>query len=390
MVHGAAWGVGRGLDGREAARGAIQQALDRLGTARPSLAIAFVSQEFSISDTLTGISSLLTNTPIWGFSTVRPITADGEQARSVVLAVFSGSELKAQVDWWPGFAQDCAGTAKQLVQAIRSETLLPQGLLLVADGINGDASQLCSGLAEVTLPIAGCLAAGDYHLGKTYQLASNQFGVGALSSIIFGGRFRIGIGFGHGWQDIGVNFKVTRVRDIWVNSLDGLPAAEAYSRIFGYPPRDWAFPPLTDLVRLYPLGIEIVPGSTDVVIRSPLHVEVDGSFRMNAPVAENQVAHVMVGDINACLMNVKEAINQARQSLGKARILSAVILVDLAWQFLFETRFDEVTAILRSALGEVPIVGAYTLGQIARPLEGAPPALYNQNLMAVLIGEAEG
>ncbi|HMD88316.1 MAG TPA: FIST N-terminal domain-containing protein [Anaerolineaceae bacterium] len=387
MSRGIAWGIGRGLDGREAAREAAQAALDLLGSARPCLALTFVAQEYKISDAQAGLSSLLNNIPVWGFSTVRPLTSEGEQPRSVVVALISGTELRAQVQWYPNYSHDSTETAVELAQSLWNEILHPQGILLVADGFFGDISKVCTALEENKTTVAGCLATGDYHIGKTYQIGGSQSGSGALSALILGGRFRLGVGFGHGWQDIGIQFKISKVRDTWVQSLDKMPAAEAYSGIFGYPVRQWSYPPLTELVRLYPLGVEIFPGSSDLVLRSPLHVESDGSFRMNAAVAEGEVAHLMVGDTDACLKAAREAAKEAMASLGKAAPLFGLVLMDVAWQYLFETRMGQIMSILRMTLGDIPLVGAFTLGQIARPLEEAAPNLYNQQIQIVLFGE---
>ena len=94
---------------------------------------------------------------------------------------------------------------------------------------------------------------------------------------------------------------------MWVQTLDNAPAAETYARYLGYTAREWAYPPLTDMARLYPLGVEIgsMQGGagpfvesdpTNLLIRSALRVEVDGSLRMSAPVPEGSVVHLMTGD----------------------------------------------------------------------------------------------
>ena len=127
----------------------------------------------------------------------------------------------------------------------------------------------------------------------------------------------MGVGMGTGWQDIGIDFQVDRSKGAWIQSLDGLPAAEVMAKVFGYSARDWAFPPLTDLARLYCLGIETAPESPDWVYRSLLHVEVDGNLRVNAPIPEDQAAHLLVGDPDACLTAAREAAREAVQSLGK-------------------------------------------------------------------------
>jgi hypothetical protein len=389
MIRGLAWGIGKGLDGKESTHLAIQDALNSLGSARPAFAIVIASREFVINDVLNEVVSHLGQTPIWGFSTSTPLTELGEQPRSVIVVLFSGHELKAQVHFWPGFAHDSAGTALEIQQLLSMKETTSQGILFVGDGVNGDASQICSVLKGNPTPLAGFLAAGETRAGKTFQMGGAHSGSGALSMADLEGKFRLGIGQGTGWNDIGLDFLVSRARGAWIQLLDGQPAAEVFSKTFGYRGREWAHPPLTDLARIYCLGVENIPGELELSYRSSLHVEVDGSLRINAPVTEGQRAHLLIGDRNACLEAARQAVAQALQTLGKARPLLALVLVDLAWHYMFEAHQGQLTAEIQTALGAIPMVGAYTLGQVFRPTPEAPLRLENQWLQVVIIGESE-
>jgi hypothetical protein len=399
--HGV-YGVGEGINGRDAAMQATQRALDQLGTARPVLALVFIAQEFNIQEVLAGLTSLLGETPLWGFTTLRPLTASGDQPRSVVVALLTGADHQAAVKWFPGYAQDSVGTARQLVSELRQDVFLPQHLLLAADGMNGSLLPICSALGDLQVNVAGCMAAGDPAMGKTFQLGLNQAAAGGLTAALLGGRFRVGIGLAQGWHDLGIFFHATRTRDVWLQALDGAPAVETYARLFGYPSREWAFPPLSDMARLYPLGVEVQHGGdvqpfvqtepTDLLIRSALRVEVDGSLRMSAPVPEGAVVHLMSGDPDACLRCAGAAARQALDSLEKgARPILALAFVDVAWQLLFESRpkalSEAISAGLKSTHAELPLVGAYTHGQLTRPLLAQPPILHNQNLVILVIAE---
>jgi len=367
---------------------ATQHALDQLGTSRPVLALVFVSQEFNVSEVINGLLGLLGDTPLWGFSTIRPVTDEGEQPRSVVVALITGSDLKAQVQWWPNYSQDSIGTARQIAQSLRQETFISHDALFVADGINCNLTPLCSALDGITIGITGCMAAGEQALGKTFQIGKNQFGSGSLSMALLGGKFRVGVGFSHGWRSVGVFFRATRTRDVWLQALDGAPAIESYVRYFGHTPREWASPPLTDMARLYPLGMETEVGSSDLMVRSALRVEVDGSLRMSAPVPEGSVVHLMVGDPTACLEAAQSAAQSALKAIDKARPMLAIALLDISWAYLFETHPNQVAAALKQVLGDIPLVGAYTLGQVVRPTLKEIPQVYNQNLELVLLGES--
>ncbi|MBE0698692.1 MAG: FIST C-terminal domain-containing protein [Anaerolineaceae bacterium] len=398
------YGVGTGINGRDAAMQATQRALDQVGTSRPVLALVLIAQEFNINEVLAGLTSLLGETPLWGFSTLCPLTNSGDQPRSVVVALLTGSDFQASVNWFPGYVQDSTATARQLAHDLRQDVFLPQHILIAADGINGSLLPVCSALSDLQVSVAGCMAAGDPSMGKTFQLGKNQAGPGGLAAARLGGRFRVGVGMAQGWHDLGVYFHATRTRDVWLQTLDGVSAAETYARLFGYAPREWAFPPLTDMARLYPLGVE-VPTEGDVqafvqtdpanlLIRSALRVEVDGSLRMSAPVPEGAVVHLMSGDPDTCLRAARSAARQALDSLEKgARPILALVLVDAAWQLLFESRpkalAEAISVELKTAYTDFPLVGAYTFGQLIRPALDQAPILHNQNLAVLVIAEAQ-
>jgi hypothetical protein len=389
MARGVSWGIGQGIDGREAARQAAQQALDRAGTSRPVAAMIFAAHEFPMAEVFSGLTSLLGGMPLWGMSTSRPLTAAGEHPRSVVVAILSGHEWKAQTIWQTQFGRDSAAAGRELAKTLAEESTPRRGLLLAADGIQGDASQLLPALTGQSLPVAGGLASGELQLGKTYQFGGNQWANGALSGLALGGRLRLGTGIRHGWQDTGIHFKITRSRNLWLQTLDNQSSAEMYAGVFGTEARQWAFPPLSQLARLYPLGLEVTPGLPDRIVRSPLQVEVDGSFRMNTVLAEGQTAHLMVGDPQACLQGARLAIRQALAELHGARPVLAVVFIDYAWQLLFETRIGQLSATLREELGSTPMIGAYTLGQIAHPDGSELLRFHNQAFLAAILGEAQ-
>ncbi len=387
MGRSASWGWAKGFDGRETARQAAQLALTHAGAARPALGLVFVSQEFDMAAVAGGLESVLGNVPLWGMSTTRALIPSGEQARAIVVALLAGNDLNARLSYWPNFAQNSDETASQLIQSLYAEAGSLKGLLLAADGINGDISRVCAALTDFSSPVAGCLASGNILQGGTYQLAGGQLGSGGLACAALEGAISLGIGIGHGWSDVGVFFEISKARDTLVQQLNGMPAAEAYSRYLGYPAREWASPPLKELVRLYPLGIELTPGNSELIIRSPLQVEADGSLRMNIPVAEGQVARLLVGDRSSCLDAARQAARTALKSLSGARPLLAVAMIDQAWQYLFQAEAPRLVSAIKAETGEIPLVGAYTLGQVCRPQREGYVRVYNQNLLVIVFGE---
>jgi hypothetical protein len=380
----AAVGKASALDGREAGLQATHQALDSLGKTAPILGIVISSYQYEAQQVINGIAGLIGNTPVIGFSTPAGMTSEGLQPHSVVLALLGATDARADITWLAGYTQGSREVSQQLADLLKRKPHQPA--LLFADGFNADAEQFCASLPAGT-NLTGALSSGDLNAGNAYQIGGAQFGAGGLALARLEGNIRVGVGYGAGWQPVGTHFRVTRSRGFWVRTLDGRPASETYAHLFGYPPRDWAFPPLNHLARLYPLGLEQLDKS--LLLRSPMRVEADGSFRMNAAVPDGSEAYLMVGSLTACQQAATAATEHALAGLDGARPVLALVLADVAWQMLFEAQVGADVAAVQAALGtDVPLAGGYTLGQIV-PRQEASPQLLNQHMVVLVFGEAK-
>ncbi|MBL8090080.1 MAG: FIST C-terminal domain-containing protein [Anaerolineales bacterium] len=376
-------GSAQALNGREAGLQATHQALNRLGANAPTLAIVISSHQYQAREVLNGVSSLVGDTPMIGYSSPAGLTHQGQQPHSVTVALLSG-DFQSETLWLPGYAQSGRETASKIETHV-SARAERQSVLFFADGFNGDAEQFCNSIST-ELNIIGGLSSGDLHTGNTYQFTGNQTGTGSLAAALLRGNIKIGVGTDHGWDPVGSQLRVTRSRGFWLRTLDGRPASESYASLFGYPARDWAFPPLSYLARLYPLGVEQNDG---LVVRAPIRVEADGSFRMNAAIRDGIDAYLLVGSRAACETAARNAAQQALLQLGDSKPALLLVLVDVAWQMLLKAQPGaEITAI-QEILGEdVPIAGGYTLGQVTTADENSKPKFLNQHIVVIAFGEA--
>jgi hypothetical protein len=376
-------GHAQALNGREAGLQATHHALNRLGTATPGFGIVIASHQYQAREVVSGVSSLLGDTPMIGFSSTTGITTEGIRPNSIIVILMAG-DLQAETNWMPGFAQSARETGAMLSKraADQKDT---RALFFFADGFNGDADQLCNAMSSGPFTLVGALSSGDLHTGHSYQLAGPQNGTGALAAAFLRGNLRVGMGTAHGWNPVGSQFRVTRSRGFWLRTLDGRPASETYAQLFGYPAREWAFPPLSHLARLYPLGVE---QGDQLVVRAPIRVEADGSFRMNAPVRDGVDAYLLVGSRVACENAAQQAAQQALKQLEGSRPVLVLILVDIAWEMLLKSHPGTEIAAVQDIFGEnIPIAGGYTLGQIVSGRDASPPQLLNQHIMVVAFGE---
>ena len=387
MALKASVGHAQALSGREAGLQATHQALNRLGSGSPAFGFVIASHQYQAREVVSGVSGLLGDTPVIGFSSPVSLSGEGLHHNSVMVGLLSG-DFQAETRWLPGYAQSGRETGAQLSKQIDNQTDT-RGVFFFADGFNGDADQLCNALASGVVPLAGGLSSGDLHTGHSYQLAGPQNGTGALAAAFLRGNLRVGVGVAHGWNPVGSQFRVTRSRGFWLRTLDGRPASETYAQLFGHPAREWAFPPLSHLARLYPLGVE---QGEQLVIRAPIRVEADGSFRMNAPVRDGADAYLLVGSRAACEQAAQQAAQQALQQLEGSKPAFVFILVDIAWEMLLKSHPGAEIEAVQDILGkDVPLAGGYTLGQIVRGKDtgsGGAPQLLNQHIVVVAFGEA--
>ncbi len=379
MTIHAAVGTAQALDGREAGLQAAHQALNHLGVGTPNLGIVISSHQYPARDVVAGVSSLLGDAPLIGFSTPATLSNAGSQTHSVTLALVSG-DFQAESHWFPGYAQSGRETASHLAQ-IALGNQANHEVLFFADGFNGDAEQLCTNTQLGQLPLMGGLSSGDIHTGATFQIAGNQTGTSSLAAALLRGNIHIGVGYAHGWDPVGSQFRVTRSRGFWLRTLNGRPASETYAELCGQPARDWAFPPLSYLARLYPLGVE---QGEELVVRAPIRVEADGSFRMNAAVRDGADAYLLVGSRASCEKAAAQAVQQALLALGDAKPALILMLVDIAWQMLLKSKPGAEVAAIQDIVGpDLPLIGGYTLGQIVPGKESAAPKFLNQHIVVL-------
>lgn len=392
MAISAVVGYAQALNGRDAAAQATRQALDIVGKAPVILGVIISSYHHPIHQVFNGTSTLLADTPLFGLSTIAELTPPGITQRSVVVVLLTGEGFTVRADWYPGFSEDSRSTTQKMAQA--SQLMNASGSLLVAvDGISGDAKQLCAGLPQGNYSLAGGLAGGSQHLGKTYQIGGRQCGYGGMAAAFISGKLAIGVGYGHGWQPVGKYFTVTHASGPWLYTLDDHPVADVYSDLFNYPINEWSISPLNEFIRLYPLGLE-QKSHDSLLIRSPLRMEPDGSLRMQTAIPEGITGHLLIGSIESCLQAAKLATKQALLSLDSAQPVLALVITDIAWKMLFEAEPGREIRAVKEVLGDnVPLIGGYTFGQIARvphkTYNGGEPEFLNQHIQVVIFGELD-
>jgi hypothetical protein len=374
------------VEGRDAVARAVYEARLPLGNTQVNFAIVIASVEYDFKAVFNSAKTQIGDIPIIGFSTTGELTRDGSHRRSVVVALMVDDSLDYRSEWLPGFSNKSVQTMRDMFENL-SLTSENKGLLLfIADGLNGEYEEMVQHLPPGRYQFAGGLAAGDLRIGRTHQMGGNRSGEGGLAAAFISGKnLNVGIGSAHGWHPVGASFRISSVSGPWLRTLDDAPATDGYSRLFGRAPQEWISPPLNTLVRLYPLGI--TQGDQNMIVRTPLRVESDGSLRMSANLKEGALGQLLVGSRDKCISAARDAAMQALNQLGDVEPKFALVLADMSWQMLFQGYEGTDIEAIRDVIGmDVPIAGGYTFGQFAH-MTGAPrPEFLNQHIEIVLFG----
>jgi len=375
-------GYALGLEGREVTIRAIDQALADLGETREPIAFAFIvaSNKFDIQGVLNGATAQLGASVVFGFSSPGQLTQDGIRAQSVAALLVAGRDVQALTAW-------DAGPGSNLFKGLQAQAQAPKGLLVLAGGMLDRQEQITDWLSHTDqTPAAGGLTSPGG--SGNYLFSGEGNGREGVAAALLCGGLSFGVGADHGWLPVGLYFREARMKGRTLTAVDGESPSEFYARIFGQPAAEWSRPPLQELVRLYPLGMETGNGS--LVVRSPLHIESGGSFQMTSPLPAGQPGHLLVGSASECIKAARRAAHAARENLGGADPKAALVFVDQAWAQLGEIQPFDIVQAVREVLGEeVRIAGGFTVGQfVAGKQTGPDPGpILNQHIEIVLLGD---
>ncbi len=359
----------------EAAVKLVHRGLGRLGQ-HPKVVLILASQEYDLPAMLPPLRILLGDVPVWG-GTLRQIWSpeEGRPARSLEVALVWGDELEAEAVWFP-----------TLDQAEVHDWRAWEGATVwtLVDAQTPRMPRWMRWLGSHQGELYGSVIGNTAYLMRAYLCGGARGGTGGATVMALRGLDQA-VHWGTGWAPTGILTEVTESRAERVYRLDGQLAAERLSQWFGGGERRWVRPPLRELARMYPLAVEERRG---LQWYAPLAVETDGSLRMTLPLRRGHMAHLMVGSATDCLEAARRTAQQALQDFPGEKPALAMLLVDWAWAHLFWARPWAVYRVVQEVLGEdVPILGGYGYGPIARPVgEEGSPLLWDNHLLLALWG----
>jgi hypothetical protein len=170
--------------------------------------------------------------------------------------------------------------------------------------------------------------------------------------------WQFGLGVEHGWEKFAGPFVVTNSTRNVIHSLDFRPAFEVYREyVEADSGRRFTDDNFFDIAKAYPFGLEKPDGS--ILVRDPIS-RTDNDLNCVGEVPANSVVHLLKGQTANLIRAAAAGAAAVPKGAGPA------ILADCISRVLFlENDFLEELDAVRQSMGDRPLFGMLTLGEIA-------------------------
>jgi methyl-accepting chemotaxis protein len=360
------------------ARGTASQAAAelaaQLGTGdAPVLLFAFGSLQQPLDILLPELASRFPGCTVLGASTAGEFTERGDTKDAACALAVSG-DYKVFAGVGAGLAAD---PERALSRAIEGQPLELHGYphrsaILLLDPLAGNGEEttlLASGLLGDNVLLAGG-AAGDYlamketFVGCGARIASDAVVIAQIFS-----KSPLGIGISHGHRAISDAVRVTSSQGNTVHTIDGRPAWDVWRERTAHAAAQHG-------VDVSKLSAEQIPGfllqyeaglsvGGEIKIRAPLSLGENGAINFACGIPKGTVFRVTESEPARQIESARQAAQRARERLQGARAAGAVVFDCICRNLILGESFNTAVRAISEELGQVPIAGFETYGEIA-------------------------
>lgn len=258
-----------------------------------------------------------------------------------------------------GLSTESIDFSAAIESALESRRLNCGSMMVLVDGLASQIGGFLEGVYDVLGGDISYFGGGAGSLSFQHKpcLFSNR-GMLMDHALLVAMPGRVDVGVEHGWQKFAGPFAVTSASRNVVAALDYRPAFDVYRELVEADSgRRFDSEDFFSIAKGYPLGMEKSDGS--LVVRDPITRDGDKLVCVGE-VPANSVIHLLKG--------IPERLIEAA-GVSASRIPSGhlpAFLVDCISRVLFlQDRFGDEVAAVKNQIGERPLVGILTLGEIA-------------------------
>lgn len=342
--------------------------LEQLGGHTPDALIVFATPDQDHVKLLQELTVACRPGALVGCSSAGEFTSGGAGVGMTCVVALSAPEMRFSAAVARGLRQDRTSAAEQLVagfQGLQVPGYRHHAALVLTDALAGFADDLVDRLTLLTGGVYRFFGGGagdDARFQRTVVFWGTEVvSDGAVALEILSNK-PIGVGVRHGWAPGGERMRVTAAEGMRLSSLNATPAAEvftAYASTTGQPfdPRE----PVPFFLHNV-LGVESGEGYR---LRVPLALTDDGSVECAADIPAGASACIMTTTAVSAAEAAAEATRAALAQMEGNEPAVALVFDCVATRLRLGQEFGAELAAVQRELGDVPMAGFNTYGQIA-------------------------
>lgn len=356
---------------------ALQEGLAaRLGGMRPGFLCAFASPAASLSRVMETIAAAYGSATAIGCTTAGEFSESEEGKHGVAIFALAGDDVTVSAGIGRGLKENPEGALQEAIPAPRNDAERPyQTAILLLDPMSGNGEEtvlLATTLLGPQVRLAGGAAGDDLKFALGEVACGTEVSGDATVVAMLRSRQPLGIGVRHGHKPISRPLTITRSEGSLVHEIDGRPAFELWKELVRPAARragveiDQVDPSqMGSLLLRFEVGL--VAGANEYKIRAPLSVK-GSSLSFACGVPEGAVVRLTESVEQDQVSSARDAALQARKALGDQRVAGALVFDCICRNLILKEQFGTAVREMHVALGEAPLAGFETYGEIAMEL----------------------
>ncbi|MCL5773445.1 MAG: FIST C-terminal domain-containing protein [Firmicutes bacterium] len=371
---------------------AARKALGMMGKSNPELSIVFFSARYDMQEATRGVSETMGRCQVLGCSTAGELTPEGLSKESLAVLAFRSDTIKFKSGISHGLCQNSWEAGAKLGKIFEEQFDDSYNLtaMLLPDGLSGNGAEIVRGLYSVMGPnvqMVGGSAGDDLKLKGTYQFYGAEVFQDSMPGVLFLSESPFGVSVRHGLSPVSMPMLITKAEGNILQEIDGEPAVNAYLKYFNLSLDAKGIEALGQLPESHqhPLGMPEL--GDEYLMRHFINTTPDGSIICTGEMHQDSIVRIMTGTPESLMNAAKEAVAQAKISVGDRKIKLALVFDCVSRLWILQDRAAEEIEAIRSVLGkDVPLFGFLTYGEIGK-FQWGQPQFHNITVVVCLITE---
>lgn len=357
------------LRGREAGEELVRRIREQLGELSPDALMVFATPDQDHSALLEALASGFRASVLVGCSSAGEFAGEDAGEGMTCVVALAAPEMGFSAVLAPRLRDDRAKAADRLVNGFKGlETpgFRHRASLVLTDALAGFTDDLVDRLTLLTGGVYRFFGGGagdDARFEKTFVFCGTEVATDAAVALEILSNKPIGVGVRHAWVPSGERMRVTHAEGMRLGSLNAMPAADVFDAHATATGQSFDRHEPIPFFLHNVLGVE---GTQGYRLRVPLAVADDGSVACAADIPTDATACIMTTTPAEAADAAAWATRTALSQMEGHEPALALVFDCVATRLRLGQGFNDELAAVRQELGDIPMAGFNTYGQIAQ------------------------